>query len=306
MSYKLTILGSSSAIPTVDRNPSSQILNANERFFLIDCAEGTQIQLRKNKIKFQKINRVFISHLHGDHYFGLIGLISTMHLLGRQKELHIYAHKKLKEILDLHLEASNTELCYPLFFHSIVPNKTEVLFEDNKIKITTFPLKHGIDCNGFLFVEKTHFRKIIPEKIQEYNIPLDKIKEIKLGSDFITDEDTIIPNHFITKENRKPFSYAYCSDTMYNEDILEVINSVTLLYHEATFLENRKDRARQTYHSTSADAALIAKKAKVKNLIIGHFSQRYSNGDQLLSESRKIFPRTQIALQGRIVDFSEL
>ena len=152
--YELTILGSSSAIPTVEKNPTAQLLNANERFFLIDCAEGTQIQLRKYKFKFQKISRIFISHLHGDHYFGLIGLISSMHLLGREKELHIYAHKKLKEIIDVQLSASLTELCYPLFFHPITPNVDQVLFEDKKIKISTFPLSHGIDCNGFLFKEK--------------------------------------------------------------------------------------------------------------------------------------------------------
>ena len=271
MSYKLTVLGSSSAIPTVDKNPTAQLLNANERFFLIDCAEGTQVQLRKYKIKFHKINRIFISHLHGDHYFGLIGLISSMHLLGREKELHIYAHPKLKDIIDIQLSAANTELCYPLFFHPLFPEKDAVLFEDKKIKISTFPLKHGIECNGFLFEEKRSARKILKEKIKEYNIPIDKIKGIKNGLDFFTEEDVKILNEELTIENTGSISYAFCSDTKYNEDLLKKVKGVTLLYHEATFMQDRKSRAEQTNHSTTIDAATIAKKANVKHLMIGHF-----------------------------------
>ena len=306
MSYKLTILGCSSAIPTVDKNPTAQLLNANERFFLIDCAEGTQVQLRKYKIKFHKINRIFISHLHGDHYFGLIGLISSMHLLGREKELHIYAHPKLKDIIDIQLSAANTELCYPLFFHPLFPEKDAVLFEDKKIKISTFPLKHGIECNGFLFEEKRSARKILKEKIKEYNIPIDKIKGIKNGLDFFTEEDVKILNEELTIENTGSISYAFCSDTKYNEDLLKKVKGVTLLYHEATFMQDRKSRAEQTNHSTTIDAATIAKKANVKHLMIGHFSQRYKSSEDLLKETKTVFKNTIVAEQGLTINFSDL
>ena len=306
MSYQLTILGCSSAIPTIDKNPTAQLLNANERFFLIDCAEGTQVQLRKYKIKFQKINRVFISHLHGDHYFGLIGLISSMNLLGRDKELHIYAHQKLKSIIDIQLDVASTELCYPLFFHPITPDIDEVLFEDKKIRISTFPLNHGIDCNGFLFQEKLSPRKLLSEKVKEYNIPIDKLKEIKQGSDFISADGKKIKNTEITKENRIPNSYAFCSDTKYHEELIEKIKDVKLLYHETTFMKDRSVRADETNHSTTIDAANIANLSSAKNLLIGHFSQRYQDEDLLLKEVKSIFNKAMIASEGLIIDFSDL
>ncbi|HJM16111.1 MAG TPA: ribonuclease Z [Flavobacteriales bacterium] len=306
MSYQLTILGCSSAIPTIDKNPTAQLLNANERFFLIDCAEGTQVQLRKYKIKFQKINRVFISHLHGDHYFGLIGLISSMNLLGRDKELHIYAHQKLKSIIDIQLDVASTELCYPLFFHPITPDIDEVLFEDKKIRISTFPLNHGIDCNGFLFEEKLSPRKLLSEKVKEYNIPIDKLKEIKQGSDFISADGKKIKNTEITKENRIPNSYAFCSDTKYHEELIEKIKDVKLLYHETTFMKDRSVRADETNHSTTIDAANIANLSSAKNLLIGHFSQRYQDEDLLLKEVKSIFNKAMIASEGLIIDFSDL
>ncbi len=306
MSYQLTILGCSSAIPTIDKNPTAQLLNANERFFLIDCAEGTQVQLRKYKIKFQKINRVFISHLHGDHYFGLIGLISSMNLLGRDKELHIYAHQKLKSIIDIQLDVASTELCYPLFFHPITPDIDEVLFEDKKIRISTFPLNHGIDCNGFLFEEKLSPRKLLSEKVKEYNIPIDKLKEIKQGSDFISADGKKIKNTEITKENRIPNSYAFCSDTKYHEELIEKIKDVKLLYHETTFIKDKSVRADETNHSTTIDAANIANLSSAKNLLIGHFSQRYQDEDLLLKEVKSIFNKAMIASEGLIIDFSDL
>ncbi len=306
MSYELTILGCSSAIPSLEKNPTAQLLNANERFFLIDCAEGTQVQLRKYKFKFQKISRIFISHLHGDHYFGLIGLLSSMHLLGREKELHIYAHAKLKQIIDVQLEASNTELCYPLFFHIITPETDEVLFEDKKIKISTFPLSHGIDCNGFLFEEKRSLRKIISEKVKEYNIPIDNLKSIKNGENFILEDGRVILNNELTIENKKSSSYAYCSDTKYCESIIEKVKGVSLLYHEATFMKDRKNRAQETNHSTTIDAATIAKLANVNYLLIGHFSQRYRDDSLLLEESQSVFKNTLIAKQGQTINFSEM
>ena len=306
MSYKLTILGSSSALPTVEKNPTAHLLNANERFFLIDCAEGTQVQLRKYKLKLQKISRIFISHLHGDHYFGLIGLINTMHLLGREKDLHIYAHSKLKSIIDIQLEASSTELCYPLFFHPINPEEDEVLFEDKKIKISTFPLNHGIDCNGFLFEEKLPARKLLAEKVQEYNIPIEKLQEIKSGADFMSLDGKKISNSDLTKENRSPNSYAFCSDTKFHPELIKKIKDVQLLYHETTFMKDRASRADETNHSTTIDAANIAKLSKAKTLLIGHFSQRYQNKDLLLMEVKSIFDNAITAYEGLTINFSDL
>ena len=306
MSFKLTILGCNSALPTVDKNPTSQLLSANERFFLIDCAEGTQVQLRRYKIKFQRINHIFISHLHGDHYFGLIGLISSMHLLGREKELHLYAHPPLKEIIDSQLAASNTELCYPLFFHPLPYENEQILFEDNKIEVSNILLDHGIPCSGFLFKEKLSLRKINSEKINEYNVPIDQLKSLKNGEDFITIEGEKICNEILTTENRLPISYAFCSDTKYNDRIVEKIKNVSLLYHETTFMEDRKERAIETFHSTTIDAATIAVKSEVGALLIGHFSQRYKDLDELLSETKSVFDNTKLAQQGMQIDFSDL
>jgi len=306
MSFKLTILGCNSALPTVDKNPTSQLLSANERFFLIDCAEGTQVQLRRYKIKFQRINHIFISHLHGDHYFGLIGLISSMHLLGREKELHLYAHSPLKEIIDSQLAASNTELCYPLFFHSLPYENEQILFEDNKIEVSNILLDHGIPCSGFLFKEKLSLRKINSEKINEYNVPIDQLKFLKNGDDFITKDGEKVFNELLTTKNRLPISYAFCSDTKYNDRIVEKIKNVSLLYHETTFMEDRKERAIETFHSTTIDAATIAVKSEVGALLIGHFSQRYKELDELLSETKSVFDNTKLARQGMQIDFSDL
>ena len=275
MSFKLTILGSSSAIPTVERNPTAQLLNVNERFFLIDCGEGTQIQLRKYQLSFQRINHIFISHLHGDHYFGLIGLLSSMHLLGRNKELHIYAHKELKDIIDLQLQSSNTELNYPLFFHFLPEDRGAVILEDNNIKVSNLILDHSIKCCGFLFEEKKSKRKINHHEIEKYNVPFDKINSLKDGADWINSAGEIISNSILTSENSLPNRYAFCSDTRFNEPLIEKINEVDLLYHETTFMKDLEDRADKTGHSTTLQAATIAHKAKVKRLLIGHYSQRY-------------------------------
>ncbi len=303
MSFQLTILGCSSAIPTIDRNPTAQLLNVNERFFLIDCGEGTQVQLRKNQLSFQRINHIFISHLHGDHYFGLIGLISSMHLLGRNKELHIYAHKELKEIVDLQLQASNTELKYALFFHFLHEEEDMVILEDDNIKVSNLILDHSIKCSGFLFEEKRSIRKIIKSELQKYNIPFDKINSIKNGADWITPQGDIICNNILTIQNSLPHKYAFCSDTRYNESLIKKINQVDLLYHETTFMKDLEERAEQTGHSTTLQAATIAKKAKVKKLLIGHYSQRYRNLNDLLDETKKIFSNTYLSSAGLIVDF---
>ena len=306
MAFKLTVLGCNSAIPTVERHPTAQLLNANERFFLIDCGEGTQVQLRKYQLSYQRINHVFISHLHGDHYFGLIGLISSMHLLGRNKDLHIYAHQELKVIIDLQLAASNTELNFPLFFHPIPDDNEQLLFEDEGISIRNILLNHSIKCSGFIFQEKKRERKILKAKIEEYNIPFEKYNAIKDGVDWMDENGKIIVNTEITIENSPAHSYAFCSDTIYNEALIEKIKGVDLLYHEATFKKEFADRAKKTGHSTTFDAATIAKKSEVKNLLIGHFSQRYRNLDELLIETKQVFKNTYLAESGLVLDFNKL
>ncbi|MBC8265922.1 MAG: ribonuclease Z [Flavobacteriales bacterium] len=306
MSFKLTILGCNSAVPTIEKNPTAQLLNADERFFLIDCGEGTQIQLLKNKIKAQRINHIFISHLHGDHYFGLIGLINTMHLLGRTRELNLYAHPKLKDIIDLQFLASNTELKFPLFFHPIPTDKEKVLFEDDSIIISSLVLKHSISSSGFLFKEKKKTKNIIKEKIKQYNIPVSAILDIKQGNDFNTVDGEIIRNEELTTISDSPHSYAFCSDTTFVEENINKIKGVTLLYHEATFMKDLQEKALQTGHSTTVDAATIAKKAEVKQLLIGHFSKRYNNLEDLLEETRLVFVNTSLAADGETYDFDTI
>ena len=303
MSFKLTILGCNSAVPSVERHPTAQLLNANERFFLIDCGEGTQVRLRHYQLNFQRINHIFISHLHGDHYFGLIGLICSMHLLGRNKDLHIYAHQQLKAIINLQLLASNTELNYPLFFHPISEDNEQVLYEDEKISISNVILDHTIKCSGFIFKEKKSKRKIIKDKIEQFNIPFDKYNGIKEGADWIADSGEVIKNKEITVENTPVHSYAFCTDTTYNEGLIEKIKGIDLLYHEATFKKDLADRAKETGHSTTYEAATIAKKSAVKNLLIGHFSKRYKNLDELLIESKVEFKNTYLAKSGLVLDF---
>ena len=298
MSFELTILGCNSAIPTNHRKPTAQLLNVAERFFLIDCGEGTQLQLRKYKIKMQSIQHIFISHLHGDHYFGLIGFISTMHLLGREKELHIYAPKELKEIIYIQLAASKTELRFPLFFHEFSFDEPELLMESNNLFVHTIPLSHSLPCCGFLFKEKKKSRRMKKEKIEEYNIPLEAIAAIKRGEDYCLSDGTKVPHLELTRGAQKSRSFAFCSDTSYYEKIIPQIKGVDMLYHEATFLDELKERARQTMHSTAKEAATIASKAQVGKLIIGHYSQRYFDLNPLLDEAQAIFPKTYLAKEG--------
>jgi ribonuclease Z len=300
--FSVTILGSNSAIPTLKRNPTSQLLNHNERLFLIDCAEGTQIQLRRSHIRMQRINHIFISHLHGDHFFGLIGLISSMHLLGRTKELHLFGPPQLEDIIDIQLNASQTELNYPLIFHPINPDANEIIYEDDKLIISTIPLNHRIPTCGFLFKEKKGKRRIRKQMVKDMNIPVDEIVKIKDGADFTNTEGTTYKNAEITDQPNAPRSYAYCSDTAYHEAIIPIIRNVTLLYHEATFMQEKADVAAEKFHSTAIEAATIAKKAKAEKLIIGHFSNRYENVNQLLEEAVTVFPNTDTARDGQTYD----
>lgn len=299
MKFELTILGASSATPTSNRNPTAQVLNVLERFFLIDCGEGTQMQLRKYKIKFQRINHIFISHLHGDHYFGLMGLLSSMHLLGRQNELHLYAPAPLKEIIDIQLKYSETQLNYPLIFHSLNFDSKTLLFEDDLVKVSSFPLNHRIATCGFLFEEKPKAKSIIKEKIKEYQIGIADIHKIRAGYDYVTIDGKIIPNNELTHPSPHLRKYAYCSDTRYSEKLLEYITNVDVLYHEATFLHELIDRAEATYHSTAKEAGMAAAKANAKQLIIGHFSARYPDLIPLLQEAQSQFNNTLLAEEGK-------
>ncbi|MDD5571367.1 MAG: ribonuclease Z [Bacteroidales bacterium] len=298
MGFELTVLGNSSATPVYNRNLSAQVLKVLEHFFLIDCGEGTQTQLRKFNISINKINNVFISHLHGDHYLGLLGLISTMHLFNRDKELHIFAHPDLEKIINIYLQCSNTVLCYPLVFHSLTYDKSEKIYEDKNITVNTIVLDHRIECCGFVFKEKEKPRKINKEITDKYNIPVYELNNLKKGSDYTDKKGNIIRNSELTFAPSKPSSYAYCSDTKYCESIIPLIKNVDMLYHETTFMSEKQDIAVEKFHSTTIDAADIAKKAQVKKLIIGHFSARYKELEPLLNEAKNIFKNTAIAEEG--------
>ncbi len=302
--FELTILGCSSATPTSSRNPTAQLLNIAERFFLIDCGEATQIQLRKYKIKFQKITHIFISHLHGDHYFGLMGLLSSMHLLGRTNELHLYCPPELQEIIEIQFKHSQTYLKYRIVYHPhrYIPN--ELLFEDNKVEVRAIVLNHRIPCCGFLFKEKPLLANISKETIKEYKIPVEQIMAIKTGSDLINSDGSIIPNKQLVSNQLQPRSYAYCSDTCYDERIIDIIKGSSLLYHEATFMNEMQDRAKETYHSTTIQAATIAQKAQVKQLMIGHYSARYKDLQPMLAESKSVFSNTLLAVEGESITVS--
>ncbi len=300
MGFELTILGSSSAIPTFQRFPTSQVLKHNERLFLIDCGEGTQMQLNKYEIKTHKINHIFISHLHGDHYFGLMGLLSSMHLLGRTAELNVFGHPLLKEIIDLQLRASNTTLRYNLIFHPLGVEKGELIFEDDELTVTEISLNHRIPCTGFLFKEKNKPRKLIKEKIEEYNIPIPSLLDIKKGQDYMNEAGVTIPNEELTLPPSPPKSYVFCSDTIYDESIIDSIKEVDLLYHESTFMQDLLTRAKETYHTTALEAGTIALKANVKKLLIGHFSSRYKFLEPFLLEAQSVFPNTELAVEGAI------
>ncbi|MBR77013.1 MAG: ribonuclease [Flavobacteriales bacterium] len=306
MSFKLTVLGCGSAIPTLKSNPTSQLLNINERFLLIDCGEGTQVQLRKYKINFQRINHIFISHLHGDHYFGLIGLLTSMHLLGRNKDLHIYAHEQLKSIINLQLQASNTVLRFPLFFHDISLDSDEIIFENDSFSVENIILDHTINCSGFIFKEKKFKRKLKKNVIEKYNIPYNQIDAIKNGADWINNNGQIIKNSDITINDRLPYKYSFCTDTRFKNDICKKIKDSNLLYHEVTFSKDLKERADQTGHSTSFEAASIANRAGAKNLLIGHFSKRYKDTSILLEETKHKFTNTIKAESGLEIDFQDL
>lgn len=300
----LTILGCYAATPRTMTNPTSQVLEMKNRMFLIDCGEGTQVQLRKHKIKFSRINHVFISHLHGDHFFGLIGLISTFSLLGRQTDLHVYGPKGIKEVTLLQLKLSASWTSYNLYFHELESKEPEVIFEDDKVIVSTIPLRHRVYTNGFLFQEKTGDRKLNLDAVNEYGIETCYYNKIKSGSDMTLDDGRVIPNELLTFDPYPAMSYAFCSDTMYEESIVSVIRDVDVLYHESTFLESESHYCEKTMHSTAKQAAEIAVKANAKHLILGHFSTRYGSIEPFKQEAEEIFDNVHLADDGKVFEFN--
>jgi ribonuclease Z len=300
---KLTILGCYAATPRTLTNPTSQVLEIKNRLFLIDCGEGTQVQLRKNKLKFSKINNIFISHLHGDHFFGLIGLISTFALLGRITDLHIYGPKGIKEIIDLQLKLSNSWTNYQLFFHELESKESEIVYEDDKVIVKTIPLKHRVYTNGFLFQEKIGERRLDLNAVHDYEIDTCYYQNIKNGRDITLEDGRIIENAKLTFDPIPALSYAFCSDTKYSEDIIHLIENVTVLYHESTFLQSEEALALKTMHSTAKEAAKIALKANVKQLILGHYSTRYDSIDLFKKEAETIFKEVVLADDGKSFEF---
>jgi ribonuclease Z len=299
MRFDVTILGSSSATPIYNRNPSSQLLNINEHHYLIDCGEGTQVQLLRNGFKAQRIEHIFISHLHGDHYLGLVGLLSSLHLNGRSKPLYLYGPPELLEILEIQFKYSQTQLRYPLVFKATQVNHPERILENSDVIVETFVLEHRIPCTGFKFSQKKRSRKIIKEKFDELKIPIDLIPELKGGGTFTDKNGRLFAADELTTEPPEPKTYAYCSDTLCNWTYLDHIKGVDTLYHEATFMHDMLSRAEETFHTTTLQAGEIAVKAGVKQLLIGHFSARYKELEPLLVESKMLFENTKLAIEGQ-------
>ncbi len=301
MTFEVTILGSNSALPAHGRFPTAQIVNFNERLFLVDCGEAAQIQLSRYRVRISKIERVFISHMHGDHYFGLIGLLTSYNLYSRETPLHIYCPEGLQEIIELQLKYSKTVLCFEVQFHPFTPQNGLVLFEDDNLKVISVEMVHRVPCSGFVFHEKVTEMNIKQEKIAEYQIPFQDIPAIKRGADWTSLSGQTIPNSELTHARHKERKYAFCTDTSYNEAILPYIDHAELLYHEATFDASRAQRAKETFHCTSEEAALIAQKANAGKLLIGHFSSRYRELEMeaLVKESQAIFPSTELATEGK-------
>lgn len=298
MKFEVLILGSSSATPIYGRHPTAQLVNVNEQLYLIDCGEGTQVQLIKYGIRSNRIKHIFISHLHGDHYLGLIGLVSSMHLVGRKDELHIYGPPGLKEIIDLHFLHSQTVLRYPLHVHTTQDNVQNVVFENDNLLVSSFPLDHRIACTGFRFDEKKHLPTIDKEKTEAIGVPSAYLSLVKRGHDYTASDGTVHRWQDLTIAPPSPRSYAYCSDTVMTPSYLPFIQQIDLLYHEATFLHEMVDRAVDTYHTTALQAAQVATEVGAKKLLIGHYSARYKDLKPLLQESKRAFAETQLALEG--------
>lgn len=294
--FGVTILGNNSAVPAFNRHPTSQVITLEGNNYLVDCGEGTQIQLINYKIRRSKISHIFISHLHGDHYFGLVGLINTLSLLNRQQELHVFGPSPLKEIIELQLKVADTHLSYSLHIHAI--DKAATLVEDDKIRIDCFPTNHRIECYGFSFTEKKQPRKLDLEKLKKYDIPASFYDRLKNGEDYTQKDGTLIKNESVTTKGDPEKRYAFCADTKYDESLIPFIKGADMIYHETTYLDNLREKAESRFHATTKQAALIAKKADVKKLLIGHFSSKYDVLDDFETEAREVFPDTELAIEG--------
>lgn len=294
----LSILGSNSAIPLSNRSPSAQFLSIADEHFLIDCGEGTQVKLRQHRIGFGRIKHILISHLHGDHFYGLIPLLTSLQLLDRRVTLHIHGPEELEGLIQGFLEASGAKIQYPLEFHTFDPERFDCFYESKQLKISSFPLRHSVKCYGFLFEEKQRARKMKKAAIEELDIPVAEIRRIKNGADWLSKEGKAYTNEALTEDPPKPFSYAYCTDTLPVKHLHRYFQAVDLLYHEATFKHEDLDRAVQTTHSTALQAGEIAQLVKARHLLIGHFSARYRNFDELIEESRRVFPDSHEAKEG--------
>lgn len=302
MNFSVTILGSGSAIPTSRRNPTAQYVQVANRHILIDCAEGTQMQLRKYGIKFQRLDIILISHLHGDHYFGLFGLLSTLHLLGRVKPITIYGPKGLDHQIDTVFSVSRKDLAYDIDVIELEDNGADTCFEDEKIRIEHFPLDHKITTHGYLITEKQKERTLLADKAKKDGVKIEFFQYLKKGEDIKLDDGGLIKVDDYTLQPVPEKSYAYCSDTAYSDVVVEAVKSVDLLYHEATFIELLRDRANKTRHSTAKDAALVAKNAEVGQLLIGHLSARYDSGEDHLKEAKMHFEHVTVVEDGQVFD----
>lgn len=306
MNNTVTILGCGSALPTRINYPSSQLLELRDKQFLIDCGEGCQIRMRQYAVKTNRLNHIFISHLHGDHCFGLIGLLSSFGMLDRIADMHIHAHPDLEKILRAQLDYFCEGMPYKVFFEPINPSRHELVYEDRSVEVYSIPLKHRVPCCGYLFAEKERERHIIREMIDAYQVPVREIARIKQGADFVTEDGRVISNERLTTPASPAIRYAYCSDTAYSEKIIPWIEGVDCLYHEATFDSSLLPRAKETMHSTALQAAEIARMARVRQLIIGHFSARYTNQQLLLDEARSVFEATTLAKDGGVYKIGTL
>lgn len=294
----VTILGNNSAIPAHGRHPTAQVISIQEQLFLMDCGEGTQEQMSRYHIHRGCINYIFISHLHGDHYFGLIGLLSSLALWGRTKAIHLYGPILLKEILELQFKAARLALSYPLHYHAIKENDEGVLIEEQHFSVRCFPVHHGLPCHGFIFTEKNEQRIINPVACQEQRIPKHFYNRLKQGEDYLRSDGTCLKNKDLTFDPKPNLSYAFCADTVYSPDIVPYVKGVDLLYHESTFLKDNEERANKRFHSTAEQAAKIAKMAQVKQLLIGHYSSRYQDLQPFAEEAKQIFANTLVTLEG--------
>lgn len=296
---KVKILGCNSATPAFGRNPTSQVLNIKEQLFLIDCGEGAQIQMQKFSVKRNRINHIFISHLHGDHYFGLIGFLNSLALYGREKEMHIYCPQQLKDIIEIQLFH---ELSYKLHFHFLDFENEQLIYDSESVQVKSFPVNHSIETCGFLFTEKERARVLLPEECRHYEVPKYFYKRLTLGEDYIRKNGELVKNEWLTKAGKQPCTYAYTADTAPHEKYFDIIKGADLLYHEATYEEAHLEKAKDRLHSTAMQAATVAKTTGVKKLLIGHYSSRYKELDILISEAQSVFVQTVLAIEGADVE----